>query len=265
MKPGLYPDLPADRYHASEGISKSMLDRLSRSPAHLKYGQAEPTPAQAFGTAVHCAILEPEAFEQRYYLGSEARRGSKEWARLEEQAEGRELLKPADWDACLAMRDSVYAHPAASQLLTLGLAEASAFALDAETGLLVKARPDYARLDIRALVDLKTCPDASPAGFARSAGNFHYGVQAALYLDVVSQAAGVALEYFVFAAVEKTAPFGVGVYTLTAEAIAVSRQAYRRHLRLYAECLATDRWPCYSERVVEIDLPGWCYAVLETD
>jgi len=265
MQPGLYPDLPADVYHSSKGVSKSMLDRLSRSPAHLKYGQAEPTPAQAFGTAVHCAILEPEAFEQRYYLGTEARRGSKEWARLEEQADGRELLKPADWGTCLAMRDSVYAHPAASQLLSEGLAEASAFAVDEETGLLVKARPDYARLDIRALVDLKTCLDASPSGFARSAGNFLYGVQAALYLDVYSQAAGVPMEHFVFIAIEKTPPFGVGVYTLTQAAIDVSRQAYRRHLRLYAECLATDRWPCYSERVVEIDLPSWCYAGLEIE
>lgn len=259
MQPGFYPDLPADQYHSSPGVSKSMLDRLARSPAHLKYGQAEPTPAQAFGTAVHCAILEPDAFEQRYYLGSEARRGSKEWQRLEEQAAGRLILKPAEWDQLQAMRDSVHAHPSARELLRQGQAEVSVFWQDEETTLLCRARPDYLRLDQDAIIDLKTSTNASVRAFARDGGQYRYFVQDAYYRDGVLKASGLTISTFCFLVVEKDPPYAVGLYELTANAVARGRAVYQQGLRQYAYCQQYDQWHGYSALIEEIDIPPYCY------
>ena len=52
-----------EAYHAYDGISKSGLDLIARSPAHYAYRTAsEPTRAMVIGSATHAAILEPEVF-----------------------------------------------------------------------------------------------------------------------------------------------------------------------------------------------------------
>jgi exodeoxyribonuclease VIII len=73
MKAGIYSGIPNADYHHGPGISKSGLDLISRSPLHYKAvldaeNDNEPTPAQAIGTALHCAVLEPDVFVQEYCL-----------------------------------------------------------------------------------------------------------------------------------------------------------------------------------------------------
>ena len=49
-------------YNRRKGIRRSDLWKLKRSPAHFKYAvenPAEQSPAMAFGSAVHMAVLEP--------------------------------------------------------------------------------------------------------------------------------------------------------------------------------------------------------------
>lgn len=63
-------DLSNEDYHGeqyAEYISGSDLALVhSKSPAHWKYGERKETPALAFGTAMHCAILEPEKFKSEF-------------------------------------------------------------------------------------------------------------------------------------------------------------------------------------------------------
>jgi exodeoxyribonuclease VIII len=73
MKAGIYDSVPNCDYHNGPGISKSGLDLINRSPMHYKAvidaeNDNEPTAAQRIGTAVHCAILEPDVFVQEYCL-----------------------------------------------------------------------------------------------------------------------------------------------------------------------------------------------------
>jgi exodeoxyribonuclease VIII len=97
------------------------------------------------------------------------------------------------------MAIAVQGHPYANALLSHGKAEESFWADDTPTGLRVKARPDW--YFGGTIVDLKTCQDASPSGFARACATFSYHVQAAHYLNVTFA------ERFIFIAVEKTYPF----------------------------------------------------------
>ena len=78
-------------YHTNTSrISKSGLDLINRAPAHYWERYLNPhaspqkeTPALLIGSAVHCAVLEPEEFGKRYAVGPRVDRrtskGKAEW------------------------------------------------------------------------------------------------------------------------------------------------------------------------------------------
>ena len=66
---GFYEDMPNETYHASEGVSKSGLDLMDRSPAHYKNPKLrKSTRNMEIGTAIHAGILEPERFDKEYVI-----------------------------------------------------------------------------------------------------------------------------------------------------------------------------------------------------
>lgn len=178
-----------------------------------------------------------------------------EWT---ENNPGRIVLSPEVWDQLHAMANAVHSHPAAGALLTgcPGEAEKSVYWNDATTGVLCRCRPDWWR-DDNVIVDLKTTEDASPEGFAKSMANYRYDVQAAYYLDGVQQATGKRPKAFVFIAVEKKPPYGVGVYVLDSDSLELGRAQHQHDLRIYAECVRTGEWPGYGDKIQTISLPAW--------
>ena len=69
MKTGIYPNISNEDYHASEGISKSGLDMINKSPASYIWQKSAPTDDSKtgpldFGTAFHCLLLEPDEFKR---------------------------------------------------------------------------------------------------------------------------------------------------------------------------------------------------------
>lgn len=73
IKPGIYFDMPEDEYRAAPGLSQSALKDLEVSPLrywHLHINPNRPaervTPELTFGKALHCMVLEPKAFVERY-------------------------------------------------------------------------------------------------------------------------------------------------------------------------------------------------------
>jgi hypothetical protein len=73
MRLGIYRGLPNADYHGGPGDSKSTLDIVRKAPVKLRAyrtGKIErkATAAQALGTALHCLLLEPEAFKREYAL-----------------------------------------------------------------------------------------------------------------------------------------------------------------------------------------------------
>ena len=148
------------------------------------------------------------------------------------------------------MAASVRSNSTAALLLANGQAEQSFWWDDIATGMRCKCRPDW--FDGETIVDLKTCQDASPAGFAKAVAAFHYQLQAAHYL------CGTLAKRFIFVAVEKSAPYAVGVYELDQEALVHGSIARHNALLRLQDCRAINSWPGYTDGGIQtLQLPGW--------
>lgn len=257
-------------YHQAPGISKSQLDRAAKGFLAWRHPAEISSAALNFGTAFHLAILEPHLFEEQVAVTPEGidRRtkiGKAEWAAFQEEAAGRIVLSPTEAEDLEKMKNRVLKHPKAVQLLRGGgRPEVSAFWKDSRTGLICKCRPDFVS-ESGVLVDLKTTQDASPSGFARACAKFRYHVQAAWYSNGWQIASGNTPKAFVFVAVEKTPPYGVGVYILAPEALEQGWRVAHQNLQEIKEWMdAAHQWDWlenwgYSEEIQEINLPNWAY------
>lgn len=122
---GWHSDMSNEDYHSGPGVSKSSLDLIHKSIAHLQNRSLVriETPAMVLGTAVHTAILEPHLWPDGYLRGPDADRRAKEWKEAQEEADryGLILMKRDDFDKVDMMAASVASHPnPIIQLITEG-------------------------------------------------------------------------------------------------------------------------------------------------
>lgn len=297
--PGVYPDVEPDQYHAWDCASHTRLTKLRRTPAHLRaYLEEEQkeTPALMLGRAIHCAVLEPDDFASRYTLGEQCAAIVASGERKGKRCSNDGLLvhKRIGWvcgvhgkdegavsapagtvitvdqqRTCLGVRDSVFRHPAARGLVTgSGQAELSITWKDTFSGTDVKARLDRYSPDLPggAVVDLKTCEDASEAAFMRSIFKFGYYRQGPLYLDG-ARARHLPIRHFVFLAAEKKPPYAVAVYRLLEGVLKAGRDHYQPLLQRYAELQQIPRaeWPAYGQGVRDIGLPDFAWKLIDEE
>jgi len=246
-------------YHADPAISASQLKEISRSPFHYwkRYvdpdrSPSEPTAAMRVGSLAHCAVLEPDELSKRYQLAPDRRTKEGKAAVIEMAAAGIEAVSEADMVLAVNMAIAVHGHPTAGALLQSGQAEQSFWWDDIATGLRCKCRPDWLSVDGATIVDLKTCVDASPAGFASAVGRFSYQLQAVHYL------CGTLATRFIFVAVEKSFPYAIGVYELDAQAMVHGAVLRHNALQILQDCKAVNSWPSYTDDGIQaLQLPGW--------
>jgi len=254
-------------YHSHPATSKSDLDLAHKSALHLYdklFGPPrESTPTFDFGTMFHAAVLPGESLEEiairtpddydgRTKAGKEFNKRVREESKL--------ILNAKDGHAIDQMLASVQKHPFAGGLLNgdfKGKSEQSFFAVDSETGLELKARPDFILDDHSVIIDIKTTMDASFKGFQKSFATYRYHVQAAWYLWVVELATGKRPDAFCFVAVEKQRPYGVGVYVADADSIEIGMQEAKEDLAKIAKWKEEDFWPGYSDNAELMTLPPW--------
>lgn len=256
--PGVYDAYTNAEYHAADGISKSDLDLIHKSPAHYKAARHEDTPALRFGTAIHTLVLEPARFVSEYTVinGDRRLKATKE-AIKEAEAVGKTVLTQDEFDALSGMQESVFKSRIAARLIDGATIEHSVFSeLD---GVRVKCRPDGWNTEKGVLFDLKSTEDASPEGFARTVAKYRYHVQDAFYRHVVASATGGDADdlSFIFIAVEKKPPFAVALYQLDELAALQGWVDAREDLRRYKVAEDTGKWGGYSPRIETLSLPRW--------
>ena len=254
-----------EEYHSSPEISKSDLDAAAKSGVHFLYKKegpkSKPTPAMRIGSAFHALILEPDVFEDEFIYKPEilnARsKDGREWKARQEEA-GKTVLNEDDKEQLEAMKNALFdCAPAKKLLSAAGKAEQSYFWEDKETGIGCKCRPDYMFDDGSTIVDLKTTTDASYRGFLRSISNFRYHVQAGWYINGLEQATYQRPERFIFIAVEKTAPYGVGVYQADLYMTVNGYEQARADLKKIDKWKREESYPNYCTEIQQISLPSW--------
>jgi len=265
-EPGIY-SLTWTHYEQALGLRKSHLDLLHRSPAHLQAELLEPSPptdAMQWGARFHAYLLEPAVFDASYAvvedkLDRRTKEGRAAWEDWQEAIPGKEAIDRPTMRELEAMRDSVMSHPHAAAALTGGQAERSIFwthTLAVAEPIACKGRLDYITRH-RFILDVKTAKDARADAFSRACWDYRYHVQAAYYLDGYGAASGQDAEGVLIVAVEKTPPYALEVYLVNDEMIEQGRREYLEDVRVYAECLAADKWPGYTQEIKSITLPGW--------
>lgn len=258
---GLIANVPDRDYHADRvSLSSTGARKLLACPARFRWerdNQSPPSKAFDIGRVVHTLVLgvggEVVVVDADNWLTKAAKE-----QRAAAYESGATPLLTAEYDAALAMRDAVMAHPVAAELFSDGVAEQSGWWADEDTGITLRFRPDWmTELDGRPVcVDLKTTVSADPQDFSRSVVKFGYNMQAAWYLAGLA-AHGIADARFLFVCVEKSPPYPVAIIELDAEAIAQGRIDMRRAIDLYKRCLDTDTWPAYGDGIHTISLPPW--------
>ncbi len=261
---GIYPEMTREQYDALTGRDNwSLVKIMGRSPTHYRHALLEPradTASLRNGRANHVSILEPELFAGSVAIWDGGRRAGKTWDAFCEANAGKDILTAEEYRLLIGMQRAVRQHPDASKYLRGGKAEVSVLWTHTPDALLglppmpCKSRLDYLTKDW--IVDLKTCRDASPGAFGRSAFNFEYYAQAAFYSDAVEAVTGRRLPYVIIAA-ELAPPCVVQVYRVPEYVLAAGRDRYRSLMFRLGECRAADAWGGYSEEEMDLELPRW--------
>lgn len=265
MKPGIY-DFSNEDYQKSPGISRSGIMELKKSPMHYWYNYLNkdrpsepPTEAQLIGSALHEYFLEPEKFEQHFYVMKKINRRTKEGSILFNnfinEAGHRFVLSESVFYQIKAMADVLKNNPVVDKLISNCNYEKSIYWNDKETKVLCKCRPDI--YDERLICDLKTTTDASPEAFKMAIYKYGYHIQAAMIQEAFKTLFNKTYEDFVFIVVEKNPPYAQGVYFLAKDAIERGREDFKEAILQYKKCLEKNEWPSFE--VSQVSLPAYAF------
>lgn len=264
VKPGIYKNITIKEYHSMEGLSKSMLDKIAISPAHLKQAMDEgtkDTDALIFGRLFHTIVLEPRKFKKEFAIepivNKRTNEGKAILQEFYEANQGKDIVTQEDVDKAKLLKKQLMKNEIIKKLLTGGDREVSIFWKDKETGELCKARPDILQGDI--IIDLKTTTTAKPGEFDKKAYDYGYHKQAYWFLEAYKNATGNDAR-FVFIAIEKEPPYAVSVFMANDTMIKIGEIEARADLRLFHECKTNKKWPGYDlgkPQIFELSVPGY--------
>ena len=260
MEPGIYYDMPDAEYRKLDALNASVLKLGRRSPLHIWQAltqPSQPTARMQLGSALHCAVLEPEQYDTQVAVGPARDRRTKAWQEWARDCDAPIKLVQPEADLVAHMRDAVCEHAIARDLLEVpGRNEVTAVWQDPNTAAWCKARAD--RLcryeDALVLVELKTAADASPQGFRQAIRRYGYDLSAAWYRLGFALAGKEAPASVVFVVVENEPPYGVATYRLPGATLDNAEAEIQSYLRRFVECRDSGRWPSYPELIMELTL-----------
>jgi hypothetical protein len=267
-------------------LNWSTLKHIATSPRLLKWRVEHPTPDSEplrLGRAIHCAVLEPQAFGGRWIMSttcqattkstgefckSEGSRysGGKWYCRVRGHApegatdgpgEGIEVIDKAGFELATICAENVYSHGPAAKLLSGGKSEREMEWTDPESGIECRGRVDYLRPTD--LVDLKSTRRETVREFTGDVARSLYHGQIAWYTDGAIAAGRLPKDagrpYIVSVSTE--APYDVAAYQLSQASLEAGRILVRDLIGRYQRCMAADMWPGIAPDLVNLELPNW--------
>ena len=271
-KLSVFADIPAEEYHqaARDGkfLSSHLLGDFRKSPRLYQKkmnGEIEPSEsaALAIGRAVHTLVLEGRSrFDEEFLVTDgpvnpktgepfgKTTKAYREWA----EAQTKEVVSGPDFAFIAKLRESVWAHPVARELLDDGIAEQTVRTRYGDEP--CQIRMDWFRADFEGrpvICDLKTCETLDY--FEGDARRFGYPQQMAFYREVLRAASGgevVADCYLV--AVEKREPMRCGVWKLTDGILESCALENERAIAALRKCRREGVWPTGTEDLRLLDV-----------
>lgn len=241
-------------YREAEGISRSELFKIAKSPLHFKYAleHSQDSSSLAFGRALHKYVLENDDFYNDFILMPGINRrtkvGREEYERFLAEAfeDGKEVVSRDDMTVIEDMREALMRHSLAAALLS-GEHEKNFFWTDVPTGERCKCRPDCLTEyeGQRYIVDYKSTDSCEDGHFERSCKKYGYKFQAGMYTEGVFQNT-LEQHGFAFVAQEKRPPYAVRVYFCTPEFVMQGYDQFRELIGIYHDCKETGNWYGYE-------------------
>lgn len=271
-----------DTLMSGEGhLSFSSLCAFKESPAdfiNYKLGKREETDAMLYGSMVHCLVLEPEDFDNRYYCiddtdtcekigGAKPRatKAYKEWkSQIVLQAGERQVVETNDFLNAKIVASNVLHNRASRKILDI--------CPERE----VSIEWEYANFKFRGFIDLKgeraskkagskkvkadlkTCTDAAPDKVQRQIVYDSWYLQQVMYNE-----ADPADENYIIAVDKKG---GVSVHLLHPHLMAHGKEEYQKLLDGFNECILKDgfnqSYDFWAERwdgIYSAEKPAWLY------
>lgn len=266
-------------YHANPAISHSKLEVFRQRPALFKRRyidqaiEAESSDALTFGSALHCAVLEPALFGESYVVQPaeiKQRRG-KAWAEFEASVPaGVDILRPAEMELIDTLVAQVAGNGAAMDLIGSkgALVESSFRTEGSEWGVAMQCRPDVynpSGCEFSAMVpylaDVKTVESFDR--FGKQFYDLGYFRQSPFYRGVIERVRGAVVpQRFFYIVVEKQEPHGVTVLEVDGLAMSEGQKEVDEALQRLGRCFASGDYPNLPETGY-IGLPDWVVRQIE--
>ncbi len=191
---------------------------------------------------------------------------SKKWKAQKVANPGRPVLPKKEIEHVRRMVRTVWKKGARLNTFFNVWPELSLFWKDSETGLLMKARPDITRFDVRLFGEYKTTKERSKDAFSRTIFNRHYDLQIAMQAEGLQQTTGIdfllesggALGYALFLTVTNSPPIRARFYPVFRRVIETGARKYRNALELVKAGAPGDQYEY-------IDLPEWAHRQVDFD
>lgn len=253
------------KYEDIQALNWSTLKILNESPKALRYAAEnprEPTPAMRLGTAIHCAVLEPERFAREYITEpkfGDLRKTDNKKAKAEfyqTLPDGALIVSDNDSEVILRCAEALSKRDDALELLG-GKKEQVAQWVHDGTGIKCKGRLDVAGGRV---VDLKTTSLKSVREILNDAARRDYHGQCAWY-DDGSREAGIVTGRDLPAAVfvQTVVPFDVVILDMNEcpDTYEDGRTLYESLIQQYQGCQTAQWWPGMAPSAIPWTLPKW--------
>lgn len=218
-------------------LSYSSLKQLLETPRHFYNYFTQPrkeSEAMQLGTLVHCLVLEPAQFENRYFVADKpdqrTKVGKAEWAEILAANDEKIVIPTETFNQAETMAKAVFEHEEAH--LFEDVAEFEKPFQFEYRGLQLQGITDG--IGERLILDLKTTANAKPKKFRYSFLDFYYHVQAALYC-----LANPNREYIIFAV---DASGYVSVSRVGEQSLALGKMLLDQAINTYEACKMFDGW-----------------------
>jgi hypothetical protein len=267
-EPGVF-DISAEEYHADPcpepSLSSSGARQILREcPARFWHDRNNPTEssaAQDIGSLAHSVMLEGEVWRDRFEVLPEDFNGRKKGGKaLKASIEdaGKTAIRHEDWQMVSAMVEALRAHELANAVFMNGKPEQAMCWKDPRFGIWRRSLLDWLpNPGGRIFADYKTCVSAHPADLRKAMFNYGYHQQAAFYLEGIKALRLATRPRFIFVFQEKKPPYPVTIVQPDDNALMWAQMLNDKAASVFAECLAADHWPGYSDDIEMLALPGF--------